>query len=297
MNLEERQFPWINEFLAYLRLERGLAENTILSYGRDLKKFFALLKKVPEEVEEGDVRQFMRVELSSGVSHRTLARSLSALKSFYKYRIYIGQTLVSPLALIEQPELWKTLPETLSFDEVDRLLGLPDLTSPRGVRDKTLLEILYATGMRVSELTAITLSKINREMGFLRVFGKGGKERLIPYGEEASRWIDLYVDKFRPILLGKKNTNLLFFNPSGESLTRQGVWKILKGYGRLMGIEEKIHPHLLRHSFATHLLEKGAGLRLVQTLLGHSQISTTEIYTLVSRERMREIHHRFHPRS
>lgn len=297
MNLEERQFPWINEFLAYLRLERGLAENTILSYGRDLKKFFALLKKVPEEVEEGDVRQFMRVELSSGVSHRTLARSLSALKSFYKYRIYIGQTLVSPLALIEQPELWKTLPETLSFDEVDRLLGLPDLTSPRGVRDKALLEILYATGMRVSELTAITLSKINREMGFLRVFGKGGKERLIPYGEEASRWIDLYVDKFRPILLGKKNTNLLFFNPSGESLTRQGVWKILKGYGRLMGIEEKIHPHLLRHSFATHLLEKGAGLRLVQTLLGHSQISTTEIYTLVSRERMREIHHRFHPRS
>ena len=297
MNLEERQFPWINEFLAYLRLERGLAENTILSYGRDLKKFFALLKKVPEEVEEGDVRQFMRVELSSGVSHRSLARSLSALKSFYKYRIYIGQTLVSPLALIEQPELWKTLPETLSFDEVDRLLGLPDLTSPRGVRDKALLEILYATGMRVSELTAITLSKINREMGFLRVFGKGGKERLIPYGEEASRWIDLYVDKFRPILLGKKNTNLLFFNPSGESLTRQGVWKILKGYGRLMGIEEKIHPHLLRHSFATHLLEKGAGLRLVQTLLGHSQISTTEIYTLVSRERMREIHHRFHPRS
>lgn len=297
MNLEERQFPWINEFLAYLRLERGLAENTILSYGRDLKKFFALLKKVPEEVEEGDVRQFMRVELSSGVSHRSLARSLSALKSFYKYRIYIGQTLVSPLVLIEQPELWKTLPETLSFDEVDRLLGLPDLTSPRGVRDKALLEILYATGMRVSELTAITLSKINREMGFLRVFGKGGKERLIPYGEEASRWIDLYVDKFRPILLGKKNTNLLFFNPSGESLTRQGVWKILKGYGRLMGIEEKIHPHLLRHSFATHLLEKGAGLRLVQTLLGHSQISTTEIYTLVSRERMREIHHRFHPRS
>lgn len=297
MNPEEKQFPWINEFLAYLRLERGMAENTILSYGRDLKKFFTLLKRGPEEVDEGDVRQFMRVELSSGVSHRSLARSLSALKSFYKYRIYIGQTLASPLALIEQPELWKTLPETLSFDEVDRLLGLPDVTSPRGVRDKALLEILYATGMRVSELTAITLPKVNREMGFLRVFGKGGKERLIPYGEEASRWIDLYVDKFRPILLGKKNTNLLFFNPSGESLTRQGVWKILKGYGRLMGIEEKIHPHLLRHSFATHLLEKGAGLRLVQTLLGHSQISTTEIYTLVSRERMREIHHRFHPRS
>lgn len=297
MNPEEKQFPWINEFLAYLRLERGMAENTILSYGRDLKKFFTLLKRGPEEVDEGDVHQFMRVELSSGVSHRSLARSLSALKSFYKYRIYIGQTLASPLALIEQPELWKTLPETLSFDEVDRLLGLPDVTSPRGVRDKALLEILYATGMRVSELTAITLPKVNREMGFLRVFGKGGKERLIPYGEEASRWIDLYIDKFRPLLLGKKNTNLLFFNPSGESLTRQGVWKILKGYGRLMGIEEKIHPHLLRHSFATHLLEKGAGLRLVQTLLGHSQISTTEIYTLVSRERMREIHHRFHPRS
>ena len=297
MNPEEKQFPWINEFLAYLRLERGMAENTILSYGRDLKKFFTLLKRGPEEVDEGDVRQFMRVELSSGVSHRSLARSLSALKSFYKYRIYNGQTLASPLALIEQPELWKTLPETLSFDEVDRLLGLPDVTSPRGVRDKALLEILYATGMRVSELTAITLPKVNREMGFLRVFGKGGKERLIPYGEEASRWIDLYIDKFRPLLLGKKSTNLLFFNPFGEALTRQGVWKILKGYGRLMGIEEKIHPHLLRHSFATHLLEKGAGLRLVQTLLGHSQISTTEIYTLVSRERMREIHHRFHPRS
>lgn len=297
MNPEEKQFPWINEFLAYLRLERGMAENTILSYGRDLKKFFTLLKRGPEEVDEGDVRQFMRVELSSGVSHRSLARSLSALKSFYKYRIYIGQTLASPLALIEQPELWKTLPETLSFDEVDRLLGLPDVTSPRGVRDKALLEILYATGMRVSELTAITLPKVNREMGFLRVFGKGGKERLIPYGEEASRWIDLYIDKFRPLLLGKKSTNLLFFNPFGEALTRQGVWKILKGYGRLMGIEEKIHTHLLRHSFATHLLEKGAGLRLVQTLLGHSQISTTEIYTLVSRERMREIHHRFHPRS
>ena len=254
MNPEEKQFPWINEFLAYLRLERGMAENTILSYGRDLKKFFTLLKRGPEEVDEGDVHQFMRVELSSGVSHRSLARSLSALKSFYKYRIYIGQTLASPLALIEQPELWKTLPETLSFDEVDRLLGLPDVTSPRGVRDKALLEILYATGMRVSELTAITLPKVNREMGFLRVFGKGGKERLIPYGEEASDG-STSTSISSALFFGKKSTNLLFFNPFGEALTRQGVWKIFKGTEGSWE-SKKIHPHLLRHSFATHLLER-----------------------------------------
>ncbi len=287
----------LKEYIIYLSYERGLSKNTVESYKRDLIKFFSIVDKNYDEIEEKDISDFMMKVISDGISYRSLARHLSALKSFYKYLVYAGRLKDYPLSFINQPKLWKNLPEYLTSSEVESLLKLPDIKKPIGIRDKAILELMYATGIRVSELINLTIDKLNLDMSFITVVGKGNKERIIPFGESAKEWIERYMEEGRGKILKDKQSRFLFLNPSGKGLSRQGIWKMIKKYGRIIGIEDKIKPHILRHSFATHLIEKGASLRFVQILLGHSQISTTEIYTFISKERMKKIYDKFHPRA
>jgi integrase/recombinase XerD len=287
----------LKEYIIYLSYERGLSKNTVESYKRDLIKFFDIVDKDYDKVVEKDISDFMMKVISDGISYRSLARNISALKSFYKYLVYAGRIKDYPLSFINQPKLWKNLPEYLTSSEVESLLKLPDINKPLGIRDKAILELMYATGIRVSELINLTIDKLNLDMNFITVIGKGNKERIIPFGESAKEWINRYMEEGRDKLLKNRVSAYLFLNPSGKSLSRQGIWKMIKKYGRALGIEDKIKPHILRHSFATHLIEKGASLRFVQILLGHSQISTTEIYTYISKERMKKIYDEFHPRA
>ncbi len=287
----------LDEYLVYLGYERGLSKNTIESYKRDIIKFFNIIKKDYKEIKENDISDYMMKIISEGISYRSLSRNISALKSFYKYLIYSGKLKDYPLSFINQPKLWKNLPEYLTIDEVENLLKLPNIDKPLGLRDKAILELMYATGIRVSELINLTIEKLNLDMSFITVIGKGSKERIIPFGDEANFWIKKYFEEGRGKILKGKKSLFLFLNPSGSGLSRQGVWKMIKKYGRQLGIEDKIKPHILRHSFATHLIEKGASLRFVQVLLGHSQISTTEIYTFITKERMKKLYDKFHPRA
>jgi len=287
----------IKEYIIYLNYERGLSKNTINSYISDLKKFFSIVKKDYKNVDEEDIKKFIKKTLSKNISYRTLSRNISSLKSFYKYLVYAGKINKNPFSFIEQPKLWKNLPDYLSSEEINKLFSLPDLSKPKGLRDRAMFELMYSTGIRVSELVRLTLDKLNLEMNFVTVVGKGEKERIIPFNKTTENYIKKYLKEGRGKILKGKSSIYIFLNPSGKKLTRQGVWKILKKYGKMIGIENKVKPHILRHSFATHLLEKGASLRLVQVLLGHSQISTTEIYTFITRERVKEIYKKFHPRA
>ena len=287
----------LKEYLSYLKFEKGLSKNTVESYGRDLKKFFTVVKKSYEKVEEKDISEYIIKLIADGISHRSVGRNISALKSFFRYLQYTERLKTNPLAFISQPKLWKNLPEYLTVEEVEKLLSLPDTSKKGGLRNKSIIELMYATGIRVSELVNLRVDKVNLDMGFITVFGKGNKERIVPFGDEAKRWLVRYIKEGREKFLKGKTSPYLYLNARGERLSRQYIWKMLKKYGRMIGIEDKIKPHILRHSFATHLLEKGANLRLVQTLLGHSQISTTEIYTFISRKRIKEIYKKFHPRA
>lgn len=289
------------EFLTMLTVERGVADNTLAAYSRDLRRYLAFLEgeklTSPAEVSLSHLQDFLGRLRDSGLSPRSVARTMSALRTFHRFLAAQGYVQSDPTSLLRTPRLPRTLPSVLSGDEVERLLETPDLSQARGLRDKAMLELLYATGLRVSELLSLTLSALDPTVGFVRCLGKGGKERVVPVGSSALTWIREYLTRGRPSLTAQRDSPLIFPGRGGRRLTRQAFWKSIRSYAGKAGIPKRITPHTLRHSFATHLLEHGADLRSVQLMLGHADISTTQIYTHVSRARLKEIHERFHPRS
>lgn len=290
----------IEEFLGYLSVERGLSENTLASYKSDLAKFFKYLRSrhimAIQKVSRQTITSFMLSEKDKGLSANSVSRELACLKTFFKFLIREGKIKEDVTSVIESPKLWKRLPSTLNLDEVETLLKTPNVRDLIGARDKASLELMYATGMRVSELIKLKMNDLNMDVGFVKCFGKGDKERIVPFGRKAKESIVRYLDRSRTALLKKKVSNFLFLTRLGKPMSRQAFWKTIKKYARLTGIKKEITPHSLRHSFATHILERGADLRVVQEMLGHSDISTTQIYTHVSKDRLKSIHHKFHPR-
>jgi integrase/recombinase XerD len=285
---------WIDRFLQYLKIEKGAAENTLQSYKHDLAMYCEHLDRVDLlQVQPADVSKFLRFLYSRKLKPRSATRAFAAVRGLHKFLILERATTQNPTANVDQPRWWKPLPNVLVLEEVDKLLAAPDAVTAKGLRDRAMLEVLYATGLRVSELIGLTLDGVNTEAGFVRCVGKGSKERIVPMGASAAAAVTAYM-RARQI---RKPTNYLFLNNRGEKLSRMGFWKILRGYAVQAGIKKKLTPHVLRHSFATHLLERGADLRAVQTMLGHSNISTTEIYTHVMRERLKEIYKSYHPRA
>jgi len=286
-------------FLEYLSVEKGLSSNTRLSYGRDLKKYFLFLKKQKIDsfrAKENDLVAFLHHQSSVGLSARSQARLISSIKAFYRFLVLDGCIKSNPAANLTSPKMWQNLPKFLTVTEVETLLGRPDPADVRGLRDKAMLEVLYAAGLRVSELILLRPEDLNLEEGFLFCRGKGGKERVVPLGVTAVYAVSDYLANGRP-RLDSRVSSALFLTRRGKPFTRQGFWKTLRRYAREGGLGAKISPHVLRHSFATHLLERGADLRSVQLMLGHSQITTTQIYTHVSRERLRRVYDKFHPRA
>jgi len=287
----------LEKYLDYLAVEKGLARNTVESYKRDLRKYFHFMKtKSPDDISQSDVVLFLAHLSSEGIATPSAARSLAAIRGFHKFLLIDKLAHTDPMVNIETPRGWKRLPKSLSSPEVDSLLNQPDPATPIGIRDKAMLELLYATGLRVSELVGLSLRDINLERGYLVVMGKGSKERAVPLGEVAAVAVKQYLDGGRPALLNGKNTDYLFISSKRRGITRQMFWERIKFYTKKAGIRLNISPHTLRHSFATHLLDNGADLRAVQAMLGHSDISTTQIYTHVSRERLKKVHEKYHPR-
>lgn len=291
---------FIDIFISYLSVERGLSRNTIVSYRRDLQDYLDYLtgQKVNslDKADRSRITDFMHELKRLGLNANSIARKLAAIKSFYRFLVrekILKQDLTS---LLESPKLWRKIPDTLSFQEVENLIDQPDLGKKGGIRDRAILELLYATGMRVSELTQLKVQDVNLDVGFVRCLGKGNKERIVPLGRKAIGWVNKYIEKERPYFLKKAATESLFLTRLHKRISRQSVWKMLKRYARRARIRKEIHPHILRHSFATHLLERGADLRSVQEMLGHSDISTTQIYTHINKDRLRTIHKKFHPR-
>jgi integrase/recombinase XerD len=291
-------------FLNYLRIEKGLAENTLRAYGRDLEKLRAFLaknKKELPEVRRDDLVDFLGDLYRQKLDSRSVARHVVTLRNFFKYAIAEKLVREDPALNLESPRVWKTLPGCLSANEVDRLLALPDASSPLGARNKAMLEVLYSSGLRVSELVGLRTGDLDLQTGVVRCTGKGNKERLVPLGKQAVAAVNHYLRNGRAVLLRRGGkaaaTGNLFLNHHGGRMTRAGFWKVLKQYGKLAGISRKVSPHKLRHSFATHLLERGADLRSVQMMLGHADISTTEIYTHVMEERLKQVYKAHHPRA
>ena len=290
----------LDRFLHYLIVEKGLSKNTIEAYSHGLNRFLNYLRgKGMEEVREIsklDIREFLLFLKKKGLSSKTLARNLVSIRVFLRFLTEESILSANPAEEIESPKTDKTLPEILSMEEVETLLEQPDTQILQGMRDRAMLEMLYATGMRVSELTQLQVNHVHLEAGYVIVYGKGSKERIVPIGNEAMKWARRYMGETRERLLKKRESPFLFVNRSGKPMSRQHFWKSIKAYGRRAGIRKRITPHLLRHSFASHLLERGADLRSVQLMLGHVDISTTQIYTHVTGERLKKIHQRYHPR-
>lgn len=293
----------VQDFIHYLVVERGLTNNTIVSYERDLKSYITFLK---EKESIGNVQEIGRVHIlkflkhlkDSGKSSKTIARHIASIRSFHQFLLRERVANEDPSVHIETPQVERTLPKVLSLEEVEKLIETPKLTSPIGYRDKAMLELLYATGIRVSEMIELNLTDVHLMMGFIRCFGKGRKERIVPIGEQATKALEQYIQKARPKLYKQKNdTDALFLNHHGKRISRQGFWKNLKKIAQEAGIQKELTPHTLRHSFATHLLENGADLRAVQEMLGHADISTTQIYTHVTKTRLKEVYKQFHPRA
>ena len=291
---------WIKEFLNYLSVERGLSKNTILAYGEDLKKFVNYLeskgKKKLEDVKRRDITNFMWRLKDSGLSSNSISRSLVAIKVFYRFLVRERIAKVDIAGVLESPKLVRSLPEVLALKEIDELLDAPKGRDWISIRDKAALELMYATGLRVSELVGLLLNNVNLDVGFIKCVGKGGKERIVPLGKTAAKFLDKYLKKVRPKLAMGHNVNHLFLSRLGKMISRQSFWKMIKKYKVIAGIKKDIKPHTLRHSFATHLLERGADLRSVQEMLGHANISTTQLYTHINKERLKGIHKKFHPR-
>ena len=290
----------IDEFLNYLSVERGLSNNTIISYKRDLRKFFNYLKAARvssmEKVSRQTISSFMLDEKDKGLSANSISRGLACLKSFFKFLLMENKIKDNITGVIESPKLWKRLPDVLRLDEVEAILNAPNVRDVAGARDRAAIELMYATGMRVSELVNLKMDDLHIEVGFAKCYGKGGKERIVPFGKKARESILRYLEKSRPRLLKKKVSNALFLTRLGKAMSRQTFWKIIKKYTKEARIKKDVTPHSLRHSFATHILERGADLRIVQEMLGHADISTTQIYTHVNKDRLKSIHKKFHPR-
>jgi integrase/recombinase XerD len=290
----------IDTYLSYLRDVRRMSPNTLESYARDLALLAAFAEKREVAVEalgRDDLEAFVRQLMSSGLSPRSVARAVACLRGYYRFVAVERNQESSPADDLRPPRAWAALPKFLSLDEVDRLLAQPDPSAPRGLRDKALIEVLYATGLRVSEVVALRAGDLNLDEGYLTCIGKGDKQRMVPLGHEAADWVRKYIREGRPRLLKKKSSPWLFVNArGGAALSRVGLWKVLKEYGIKAGISRAISPHVLRHSFATHLLERGADLRMIQVMLGHADLSTTQIYTHVLEARLRTVYDRFHPR-
>ncbi|MDR7865315.1 MAG: site-specific tyrosine recombinase XerD [Sporomusaceae bacterium] len=292
---------YVNEFIQYLAVERGLAQNTLESYGRDLRQFQAYLHNGQLDFIKDSSRSTILAYLNNlqtkGRAVSTISRNLAAIKSFYQYLVRERYLEKDPAAHLESPKLEKKLPKILTISEVEELLKQPNTFLPTGLRDKAMLELLYATGIRVSELISLNISDINLDMGYIKCYGKGAKERIVPLGSIAAKCVQEYIGKGRPKLVRTYEEAALFVNHHGNRLTRQGFWKIIKKYAQEATINKEITPHTLRHSFATHLLENGADLRSVQEMLGHADISTTQIYTHVTKNRLKEVYDKAHPRA
>jgi integrase/recombinase XerD len=289
----------IDAYLHYLEVEKGLSDNTLAAYRRDIAKLESFARSREEELQElgsSEIRDFLRDLHRRGLSHRSIARVLSAVRGLYRFSAAEGQVAVDPTEQIDSARMPRSLPRYLSLDEVENLLAAPDVSTPEGLRDRAMLESLYATGLRVSELVGLRIEDVHFEAGYLLCFGKGRKERIVPLGSSAIKWLKKYLSKGRSELTDLR-TPWLFVSRRGSQITRQRFWQILKACGRKAGIRRKLSPHVVRHSFATHLLERGADLRSLQLMLGHASIGTTQIYTHVSRERLRRVYDQHHPRA
>ncbi|MEX6501216.1 site-specific tyrosine recombinase XerD [Pseudomonas zhanjiangensis] len=291
--------PLIDRFLEALWLERGLSEHTRAAYRSDLTHFHGWLQAREVALDRAGrelILDHLAWRLNQGFKARSTARFISGLRGFYRFLLREGLIACDPTLQVDLPQLGRPLPKSLSEADVEALLAAPELEDPIGLRDRAMLEVLYACGLRVSELVALTLEQVNLRQGVLRVFGKGSKERLVPLGEEAMLWLERYAREARPALLGGKPSDVLFPSLRGEQMTRQTFWHRIKQQARVAGIAKPLSPHTLRHAFATHLLNHGADLRVVQMLLGHSNLSTTQIYTYVARARLQQLHAEHHPR-
>ena len=288
-------------YLDELRVSRRLSPNTILAYRRDLNQLLAFGEseaRAVDDLDRHELEAFVRRLMSSGRSPRSVARTVACVRGFYRFLVLDGHLTSSPADDVRAPRAWPALPKFLSVDEVDRLLEQPDVTTAGGLRDRALLELLYATGMRATELVTLRIDALNLDSGFLTCLGKGSKERIVPIGQVASDWVRRYLGAGRPALLKGRLSDQLFVNArGGRSLSRVGFWKVIKKYGRQAGLAQNLSPHVVRHSFATHLLDRGADLRVIQTLLGHADLSTTQIYTHILEARLKAVYDEFHPRS
>ncbi|MFA5164379.1 MAG: site-specific tyrosine recombinase XerD [Candidatus Omnitrophota bacterium] len=291
---------FIREFMDFISVERGLSKNTLESYGRDLAKYTEYLKKSGitdlNRVKRTQIQDFLMSLKDSKLNASSIARNLVAIKVFHRYLTSQRILKEDVTSVIETPKLWKTLPDVLDEKEVEAILMSPNTRLKQGLRDKAMLELMYATGMRVSELVNLKSTDLHMDMGFVRCLGKGQKERIIPVGSKAKEALEKYVMKARPKFLKKGESASLFLTRLGKPMSRQTFWMVIKHYVRDARIKKRVTPHTLRHSFATHLLQNGADLRIVQELLGHANISTTQIYTHINKERLKQIHQKFHPR-
>ena len=293
----------VDEYLDHLRVERRLAAHTLESYARDLAALGAFAAGKERRIETLDrhaLEAFVRQQMNRGLSPRSVARRVAAVRGFYKFLVVDKRLDRNPADDLTPPRAWPALPKFLSFEAVDALIAQPDVSTPRGLRDRAMIELLYATGLRVSELVNVRAGDLHVREHYLTCVGKGSKERIVPIGEQAADWIARYVRDGRPQLMGSRRSAkdaVLFLNGRGGRLSRVGFWKILTRYGRGAGLPATVSPHVLRHSFATHLLERGADLRAIQLMLGHADLSTTQIYTHVLEARLRGVYDRFHPRA
>ena len=290
----------IDTYVGYLRDVRRMSPNTVSSYARDLAALAAYAEKHHrpiESLDRRDLEAFARALMTQGLAPRSVARAIACVRGLYKFLLVEKRVATDPAEDLRAPRAWPALPKYLDLDEVDRLLAQPDTSTPRGIRDKALIELLYATGLRVTELLSLKAADINLSAGYLTCIGKGDKERIVPLGESAADWVRRYIAEARPALLRKQKSHWLFLNAkAGTQLSRVGFWKVLKEYGINAGVSRDLSPHVLRHSFATHLLERGADLRAIQMMLGHADLSTTQIYTHVLEARLRTVYDKFHPR-
>jgi len=298
---EPRLSMAIVRYLRHVEVERRMAANTLEAYRRDLTKlagFAAARDRLVETLDRADLEAFVRETMASGLSPTSTARLVATVRGFYRFLRMAGDLGKNPADDLHAPRTLTSLPHSLALDDIDALLQAPDVTTPKGLRDRALIEVLYATGLRVSELVGLRLTDLRTDEGFLKCVGKGSKERVVPIGDTAAEWVQKYIAEARPELAGRKASPWVFVNARGGGrLSRLGFWKILKGYGRRAGVRGRLSPHVLRHSFATHLLERGADLRAIQAMLGHADLSTTQIYTHVLEARLRQVYDRFHPRA
>jgi len=293
----------IEDYIHFIQVERQLSDNTLASYRRDLENYVHFLQEVEgmsdfRHVERQTILRHLEQLRMQGKTSRTVARHISSIRSFHQFLLREKRTETDPTVHLEMPTIEQKLPNILSIEEIEDLLAAPNRSKPQGIRDVAMLELLYGSGMRISELIALDLADIHLTMGFVRVFGKGGKERIIPLGKSALAALQVYLDGARGTLQGKyPKTDAFFINQRGKRLTRQGCWKLMKEHALKAGIQHELTPHTLRHSFATHLVENGADLRAVQEMLGHADISTTQIYTHISKTRLSEVYKQYHPRA